>query len=427
MEKGLNSHDTLLLNAELSLSFESIQYKLLQFINKKYQLDSRSIADLLLDYEKQGKNVVLIIDDAGFLLTGLINALINYAKEHSALKLVFSLTPDELSIKSQTDGLNNSCHYIDLLSLNYSQTAMFVHQLIAAGTQYIETDINKTFLQELYKESAGNLSAIQSFLKKDKKGYMNNVAVLILLVAIVSIMISTFLWRGAEESEHKVLSKSKKLALVESLAKVKIKKNEAKSSAEKIVIAKQFEVESNEIEKVPVITLLGIPAVTMPKIQLPQLNIPVVQLSDIPKEGSTSEKTKLPAQEGTKEVTKEIEIEVVATSSPAVLSVKKIVIPAVIKDIDDRAWILEQKETAYTMQLMALSSIHALLQEQQKFKDMDYKTYFLLTESHEKQVYTLYYGVFESIEDAKSKSLALPIAMKKSWLRKISSIKNKLN
>jgi DamX protein len=269
MEKGLNSHDTLLLNAELSLSFESIQYKLLQFINKKYQLDSRSIADLLLDYEKQGKNVVLIIDDAGFLLTGLINALINYAKEHSALKLVFSLTPDELSIKSQTDGLNNSCHYIDLLSLNYSQTAMFVHQLIAAGTQYIETDINKTFLQELYKESAGNLSAIQSFLKKDKKGYMNNVAVLILLVAIVSIMISTFLWRGAEESEHKVLSKSKKLALVESLAKVKIKKNEAKSSAEKIVIAKQFEVESNEIEKVPVITLLGIPAVTMPKISFP--------------------------------------------------------------------------------------------------------------------------------------------------------------
>lgn len=431
MQKGLNSNDVLLLNAELSLSFESIQYELLQFLNKKYQLDSRSIADVLIDYEKQGKKLVLIIDDAGFLLTGLINALVNYAKEHSALKLVFALTSDEILIKSQTDGLNNGCHYIDLLSLNYAQTSVFVQQLVAVGdTQYIEKDINSAFLQEIYTETVGNLGAIQTFLKKRKKGYFNSPATLILLislVAVVSTVISSFLWKGAEERVFNIPTKNKKSALV----KEPSKRNSVKPNAEKVSAAKQFEVTKKKLEKIKLITIPNVPIIKIPVVKLPQLNIPIVQPNDRAKEGLNKLKNELLVRQDINEVTKKIETEVVVQRKQS-FPMEGVGVPAseklsIIKGTDDRAWFLEQKSTAYTMQLMVLSSKPALLQEQKKLKKMGYITYFLLKESNNKQVYTLYYGVFESVNDANNKSVELPAAMQKAWLRKIASIKKKLN
>lgn len=426
MQKNINNNDALLLNAELSLSFESIQYELLQFLNKKYQLDSRSIADVLLEYKKQGKKLVLIVDDAGLLLTGLINALVNYAKEYSALKLVFALTPDELLIKSQTDGLNNGCHYIDLLSLNYAQTSELVQQMVAAGgTRYIERDVNGRFLQEVYKETRGNLSAIKSLLKKAKTGYFNKPSVLITVVALIALastMSSIFFWRYTEEHAE--------LVLVEPLINVHSKKIVVKSNAEKINTAKNFKVEK-KLEKSPVIIPPVVPTIKIPNVKgVPQLDIPVVKLR-VKANGEL--KKELAVQQEIKGLTKKIDIEGVVKRKKALpVPVKKVAMPAneetaVINDFDDRVWILGQEETAYTMQLMALSSKAALLQEQQKFKKMGYKTYFLVTELNKKQVYTLYYGIFKSVEDANNKIVELPGAMQKAWLRKIMSIKQKLN
>lgn len=441
-EKGIYNSDTLLLNAELSLSFESIQYELLQFLNDKYRLDSRSISDVLVAYEKQGKNLVLMIDDAGFLLTGLINALINYAKEYSALKLIFSLTSAEVVTKSQTDGLKDSCHFIDLLSLNYHQSSVLVHQLIAAGnTRYTEPDISAAFLQRLYKESSGNLGAINEFLKKDKKRFFDNTTVLILLtalVAIVSIMFSVFLWRdsGREKKVFDLSVKHKKIVVdePESLTKEAIKKTKVRSNLEKINAAIQLQPEKLPIEIISVINAPTISNVKIPKVKVPQLDIPNVQMRFVSsEEKNVFHSDELPEKQGIKKSTVSIAVVAKEIKERAAVFPEKKEAKYVrknsdeVKEIDDRAWLLGQKETAYTMQLIALSSRKSLLQEQRKFKKLGYSTYYLLKTTNKKQVYTLYYGVFESIGDANNKKLELPAAMKNAWLRKILTIKQSLS
>jgi len=438
MEQGINNSDILLLNAELSLSFESIQYELLQFLNKKYQLDSRSIADVLLDYERQGKYLVLMIDDASLLLAGLITTLVNYAKEHLALKLVFSLTSEELLTKSQTDNLNNSCHFIELLNLNYSQTSELVTQLIAAGdTAYKSADISHAFLQEMYKESAGNVGVIQDLLNKNKKRNFNKVPFLTSLIALVAIgstLISIFLWRGSGGKELEVPITSKKVTLVEPIIKIESKRSKIKTNAEIISIAKQFELESQPLKETSAIIPPDIPKVKAPRVEVPQLAVIKEESSNIPKDGVSPHKIKLSEQQKIKKIDVSLvtSLEGGLEVAPSVLLAKKAVISTskkslAIKRKDDRSWVLRQKETAYTMQLMALSSIAALLKEQQKFNKIGYSTYYLENEVNKKQVYTLYYGVFDSVEGANKNRLELPSAMQKAWIRKISNIKKNLS
>ena len=436
VEQGIRNSDTLLLNADVSLSFESIQYELLQFLNEKYQSDNRSIADVLLGYEKQGKNLVLMIDNAAFLLAGLINALVNYAKEYSALKLVFALTSEEVVAKSQSDGLKNSCHFIELQKLNFSQSSLFVRQLVAAGkTAYTESDINDVFLQKIYQESTGNLGVIKSFLKKNKKRYFNNVLVLMLLlagIAILSTVVSLFLWRESEVEEKvaEALQENKKATVVKSLKKVTLKKPEVNSNIEKINAAKQFKVKSHAGAVNSVIKSPTPPIVQIPKVKAPQLaSPPYVAAIELAMEAKKLSKNNLPVERKT-EIEDGAKVALVqeAKNFPEKKAALQVIgKSSLIKKIDDRAWILSQKETTYTMQLMALSSKKALLQEQLKFKKIGYSTYYLLNNTNKNQVYTLYYGVFESVADANKKRLELPVAMQKAWVRKIMTIRKSLS
>jgi len=432
VEQGIDNSDTLLLNADVSLSFESIQYELLQFLNEKYQSDNRSIADVLLGYEKQGKNLVLMIDNAAFLLAGLSNALVNYAKEYTALKLVFALTFEEVVAKSQSDGLKNSCHFIELQKLNFSQSSLFVRQLVAAGkTAYIESDVNDVFLQKIYQESTGNLGAIKSFLNKNKKRYFNNVLVLMLLLAVVAILstvVSLFLWRESEVEEKvaEALQENQKSAVVKSLKKVELKKPEVNSNIEKINAAKQFKVKSHAVAVNSVIKSPTPPVVQIPKVKAPQLASPYVAVIEVAMEAKKLSKNDLPVERKTEveEVAAKVALVQEAKNFPEKKAALHVIgKSSLIKKIDDRAWILRQKETAYTMQLMALSSKKALLQEQLKFKKIGHSTYYLLNKANKNKVYTLYYGVFESVADANKKRLELPIAMQKAWIRKIMTIR----
>lgn len=55
--------------------------------------------------EQQGRVLVLLLDDAGALMPGLLSALCQLARGTAPLKLVFSLRPDELADKAVGDAL----------------------------------------------------------------------------------------------------------------------------------------------------------------------------------------------------------------------------------------------------------------------------------------------------------------------------------
>lgn len=420
-DKGLDNSDIFLLNAELSLSFESIQYELLQFLNDKYQLDSRAITDVLLDYEKHEKKLVLIIDDANLLLTGLINALINYAKEYSALKLVFSLTPEEVVAKSKAEGIEHSCHFVDLVGLSFAESSVFIRQLIAAGnTKYTERDINNSLLQAIYKHSAGNLGKISSLLKGEQKKYITTANILIILavvIAIASTVLSLFLWR--DSSSNKVIPKP----LLESKKKLAVdimpKKHKEKANVEKVSAAKKFTVKSFSHEISPVVNIPTKPVIEVPIVNSPKTEVPIVPTPEL----SVANNLEKQEEAATSRVAKKQVAVKIRDKQEKKRDLQVSAELPLAKDIDDRAWVLRQKKTAYSMQLMALSSKKSLLDAQKAFKNLGYNTYYLQHSQNKKHKYTLYYGVFESIEEANNKVIELPAAMKKAWVRRFSAIR----
>lgn len=59
----------------------------------------------LMALEQQGRALVLLLDDAGTLMPGLLSALCQLARGLAPLKLIFSLRPDELANKALGDAL----------------------------------------------------------------------------------------------------------------------------------------------------------------------------------------------------------------------------------------------------------------------------------------------------------------------------------
>jgi len=89
----------------------------------------------------------------------------------------------------------------------------------------------------------------------------------------------------------------------------------------------------------------------------------------------------------------------------------------------DRLWVLEQQERKYTLQLMAVSGEGALLKEQAQLSELGHSTYFLIKTTNAKQVYLLFYGVFDTLGDANKEMKVLPPKYRKSWARKFSALK----
>jgi len=63
------------------------------------------LAEQLASLESQGRALVLLLDDAGVLMPGLLSALCQFSRLHAPLKLVFSLSPEEMAGKAVGDAL----------------------------------------------------------------------------------------------------------------------------------------------------------------------------------------------------------------------------------------------------------------------------------------------------------------------------------
>jgi len=73
----------------------------------------------------QAEKLILIIDDAGKLMPGLLARIIGFALEHPALNIVFALTPDDLFIKTRTDHVIDDCYFIEIPPLSESNAVIF--------------------------------------------------------------------------------------------------------------------------------------------------------------------------------------------------------------------------------------------------------------------------------------------------------------
>jgi len=134
-----------LIQGSADLSFESVYDQLF-----KAQSDKSG------QYEDQYKQVVLIIDNAGELVPGLITAIIQYAAGNSVLRVIFALTHDELQMKRGSDRAIDDCHIVEIPPLSERQCGDFLQHLSTLPYANLSFKaISDNMIAHIYRETHG--------------------------------------------------------------------------------------------------------------------------------------------------------------------------------------------------------------------------------------------------------------------------------
>ncbi len=148
----------LTIKATSGLSFESIQGQIRHFVRQGVEIsENQAFSTILSDLERQNQKLVILVERAGQLVPGLISALVQDARISPSIRLVFSLTHDELQIKTQSDQAIDDCHFIEMPALTQNQCEVFLQQLSRQPKAIVAFNaINERMIARLYQKTQGN-------------------------------------------------------------------------------------------------------------------------------------------------------------------------------------------------------------------------------------------------------------------------------
>ena len=153
------------------LSFEMIEAQLTKTLlrNKHVSLESA-----LQNFQEQHKKIVLIIDDAGLLVSGLITTLIDYSANQNVIKLIFALTPETRNQHRHIDKALDLCYLLEIPALNKNQSAFFLRQLAAKPRTYA-MPIDEKLVEKIYYQTQGVPAQILAeFSKISRHSHQNH-------------------------------------------------------------------------------------------------------------------------------------------------------------------------------------------------------------------------------------------------------------
>lgn len=93
-----------------NLTFQHVLGEMIQLFRKPGSDLPGTAAESLLDEQlaaisRQQRILVLLLDDAGVLMPGLLSAICQFARQHPAMRLMFAINPENLSAIAVTDAL----------------------------------------------------------------------------------------------------------------------------------------------------------------------------------------------------------------------------------------------------------------------------------------------------------------------------------
>ncbi|MFK5948567.1 MAG: ATP-binding protein [Methylococcales bacterium] len=422
------------LQASEKLSFESIQNQIRQFLIQQYpQYQNQELPLLISAIEKQNQKIVILIDDAGRLVPGLISSIIQYAATSESLRFVLALTPDELHLKSSSDSVIDDCHFIEIPPLTEKQCGIFLQNLSAkVGATLSFSAINERMIERVYQKTHGipgeivNESPKMSY-SKVSEGHVQLLGVIFLAIFVV-IILKFYVFDDADEKGTAqvikpifVQKKAEKITITPPVIDIEA----AKNITDKVVALKKPE-EVVSIE--PVILKKSEKLLTIQKQSelrsivesLPEqvkISVPELVVAKVKENIDAVDDTK---KQGDKKIA-------ILSKVPEATEKEKITL-AFIKDkpaqesiVNGREWVLSQPEKNYTIQLMVLSSrksVNKFLTANQSLKQQ--LKFFQPNKQNQK--YVIIYGSFKNTVSAINKMKSLPAKYRKSWIRKISDL-----
>lgn len=395
------------IQASGSLSFESIQKQIFQFLVQHYpEHKNQELSSILKLLDEQNHKVVVIIDDAGKLVPGLISQVIQDAAASKCLRVVFSLTQDELHLKSSSDCLIDQCHFIEIPPLTEKQCATFLQNLSGKPDAVVSfSAINEPLVERLYQRTHGIPGKIISELphlpKYKKRGGFLWLAIVFFIAIFVAIGVKIFI---LEDPEIKLEKENGKDALV--LSKIEDIGNIPPSFS-------SYQKTQNTVEPTKQNVMEDV---------LVPVNTAINDANRVVGDQNSEIKV-LKAQ--IEEVSKKHQANKLVGGIKLVVDEKKNTEIVNTQKNDDRQWILEQPKKNYTIQLMVLSSresVEAFLKNNENLKGL--LKFFRMNKQSQK--YVLIYGSFESAVSASKKMESLPIKYRKSWVRAFGVLQKKI-
>ncbi len=102
------------------------------------------------------QQVVVIIDNAGELVPGLISTVIQYAAANPVLRVIFALTHDELQVKRGSDRVIDDCHIVEIPPLSERQCGDFLQHLSTKPYANLSfKTIDDNMIAHVYRETHG--------------------------------------------------------------------------------------------------------------------------------------------------------------------------------------------------------------------------------------------------------------------------------
>ncbi len=430
-ELEARKHDTWLIctiQSSENLSFEAIQNQIVKFLIRHYpEYKNQDLTTLVSSINKQTQKVVVLIHGAGKLVPGLISSLIQYAAPNECLRVVFSLTQDEVHFKSSSDSEIDDCHFIEIPPLNEKQCGIFLQNLSAKPKAAVSFNaITDRLVELVYKKTHGIPGRIISELPKmahyKVSGGNGRLVGMVLVAVVIIIVVNVFVLNRDDENIE--MQGNKAAVVLQKVEKIELTPPITYVSEVELVAD-----ESMELKKVKVIEdLVGIEK------EIPLINTLLSDKNDEVKEALIKEKVELEAKQ---EILIDVLLGQEVKENPIVLKEKKTPVVTEIKKIvvekpkqkqrasDDREWLLTQPKSNYTIQLMVLSSrqsIDAFLNANQGLTDQ--LKFFQINKRNQK--YVLIYGSFKNRASAANKMKSLPAKYKKSWIRKMSAVQKRI-
>lgn len=419
-----------------ALSFEKVQVALLNFLAQHEK--SHGVNDLktVLDaYDKNNRKVVLIIDDAGLLMPGLISALIQYANGYSCLRLVLSMTHDDLHIKSSSDALIDESHFIELPPLTKKQCMLFLQNLSAQPTASISfnavTDVLADNLYSVTHGIPGKIITELPRLSEYRSSFpvKSNSLLMVMIGGVLLAGLAYYLYEPEAQTTSTATTVTSPL-LDREIADVDI--------VEPVIGVNAPEPESivNDSERLP--EAADIHVVTA----MDDLSVSEQEIDGVTSGGEiTDASSGQEAEIGQAALTQEA-VEA-GPEAPAPVKPEKIVkeMPAVQERVDvvkeksvaasqqgeGATWVKRQNSQHYTMQLMVLSQQQAVMDFMTKNARLGSRlNYIKLTGKQGQHKYVLLYGAFASSAEAEKAKKKLPAQLRNAWIRRFKDLQKQI-
>ncbi len=428
------------------VSFEKILEQIAEVMSPNKLKSDRSLSTVDGQHEGQNKKIILMIDDAGDLVPGLITTLIHYAAANPVLRLILVLTHDDLSLKNRTDRVIEDCHFVEIPPLSEKQCGVFLQHLATKPTAQIAfNSISDSLVENIYRETHGIPGRIIAKLPDLAKSRHSQSPTLILTLAVIGLVgvALAIQWFSASNNTNiekaipiKVDQKSGVIEQTPSQPKLSLK-------SEPLLLSEQYSQENNagvlpeqqQINK-PISKLneaagvtknSGIAEAGVVVENKPGETVSAFTIGPKPDNKSQSNdlKNALPVNNLPSLSNSETGQQAPLTATENELASEEEALQEVAAPNDGVGWINSQPAESFTLQVMVLTKEQAIKDIIKKQQGLGLTLTSIKTVSpNGREKFLLLYGSYVSADLAYKARQSLPPEFRKSYARKFSSIKS---